>query len=52
MPSGKGPTACRRPIPDMGRFREAMIRLMEDKWSLLTEAERGVTPFSPALFTP
>lgn len=36
--------------PDRQRFREAMVRLLEDK-GLYVEAERGVTFLSPALFS-
>jgi uncharacterized protein (TIGR02186 family) len=36
--------------PDMGRFREAMVRILEDK-GLYSEQERGVTFLSPALFS-
>lgn len=44
------PDTVPQAYPDMGRFREAMIRLMQDK-GLYTEAERGVTFLSPALFS-
>ncbi|RDJ22365.1 hypothetical protein DWF00_24470 [Bosea caraganae] len=36
--------------PDMDRFREAMVRLLDDK-GLYSEEERGVTFLSPTLFS-
>lgn len=46
----RAPDTMPEAYADMSRFRQAMIRLLEDK-GLYAEEERGVTFLSPALFS-
>lgn len=50
MNAQRAPDAMPEAYADMGRFREAMVRLLQEK-GLYTEEERGVTFLSPALFS-